>query len=459
MRRPLRLLSCSAALLPLLLGAAASSSSSSSSSHVRWLGCTDDWDPAFHGAINMMAASSNLSKAVANRAERGLPTFWGDSCFPGATNCSGRGGPVQGPKGCLKNGGCWSLAPEWEAAVDATAAALAPLVANGTVVGIFVGDEMVCNGLPFENFTALVRHLRAKVGPTLKLWANECCGTVTGANGGPGEWLHVPPELDYVSYDCYSVPELVAGSDKYHWNGSAEVAMARAAYEREIYPLLAPHQRVMQLPGLFGWNQSQCPMEQQAAALIEKLSGYWSWAQEDSRVVGLAPWHMNDRSSHMGPNLGPGAINFPTVMAKLRSINAQIGPTTPPPPTPPPPPSAEPSLVSLFPRGEHNVDCYFGPILFAVPGSSTLVALTEARLFSCNDAGPKRIAMRRSIDHGLTWEPITFIWNDTALPTLPSKEARWKQWNKMGGTNCKNHHTMTHPRLALPARQSADATR
>jgi hypothetical protein len=255
------------------------------------------------------------------------------------------------------------------------------------------------------------------------------------------------------------VPELVAGSDKYHWNGSAEVAMARAAYEREIYPLLAPHQRVMQLPGLFGWNQSQCPMEQQAAALIEKLSGYWSWAQEDSRVVGLAPWHMNDRSSHMGPNLGPGAINFPTVMAKLRSINAQIGPITPPPPTPPPPPSAEPSLVSLFPRGEHNVDCYFGPILFAVPGSSTLVALTEARLFSCNDAGPKRIAMRRSIDHGLTWEPITFIWNDTALPTLPSKEARWKQWNKMGGTNCKNHHTMTHPRLALPARQSADATR
>ena len=96
-----------------------------------------------------------------------------------------------------------------------------------------------------------------------------------------------------------------------------------------------------------------------------------------------------------------------------------------------------PSLVSLFPRGEGNVDCYFGPILFAVPGTSTLLAFTEARLFSCNDAGPKRIAMRKSEDHGLTWGTMSFIWNDTALPTLASKEARWEQWNKMGATNCK----------------------
>ena len=122
---------------------------------------------------------------------------------------------------------------------------------------------MVCNGLPFENFTALVSRIRAQVGPTLKLWANECCGTVAGAKGGPGEWLHIPPELDYISYDCYSVPER-SNDGGYHWNGTAEVAMARAAYEREIYPLLHPHQRVMQVPGLLAgirasarWNSKR----------------------------------------------------------------------------------------------------------------------------------------------------------------------------------------------------------
>lgn len=145
--------------------------------------------------------------------------------------------------------------------------------------------------------------------------------------------------------------------------------------------------------------------------------------------------------------MGKGAVNFPAVMAKLREINAQIPNTTLPPlPPAPPSPASQPSLVDLFPRGSLDVECYFGPILYSLPqvagdedqGSSaetTLIALTEARLFSCNDGGPKRIAMRRSEDSGRTWSPIDFIWNDTTLPTLPSKTARWAQWNEMGGSN------------------------
>ena len=96
--------------------------------------------------------------------------------------------------------------------------------------------------------------------------------------------------------------------------------------------------------------------------------------------------------------------------------------------------SSPSSLINLFPRGEHNVSCYFGPILFPIPGSKVLVALTEARLFSCNDQGPKRIAMRRSTNSGSTWAPISWIYNDTSLQPLPTK-ARWQQWLKMGGMN------------------------
>ena len=78
------------------------------------------------------------------------------------------------------------MAPDWEATVEAQAAELKPLIANKTVVGLcvrlspyrrsrllamtasrrrFVGDEMVCNGLPFKDFTALVTKIRAEVGP------------------------------------------------------------------------------------------------------------------------------------------------------------------------------------------------------------------------------------------------------------------------------------------------------
>ena len=49
----------------------------------------------------------------------------------------------------------------------------------------------------------------------------------------------------------------------------------------------------------------------------------------------MTPWHMNDRSDAMGVNMGPGAVDFPAVMAELRKINGMIG-KSPPSPAPPP---------------------------------------------------------------------------------------------------------------------------
>ena len=50
----------------------------------------------------------------------------------------------------------------------------------------------------------LVKRVRAKI-PGIPLWANECCGTITGAKAG-GEWAFIPEELDYISYDCCAPP-------------------------------------------------------------------------------------------------------------------------------------------------------------------------------------------------------------------------------------------------------------
>ena len=89
--------------------------------------------------------------------------------------------------------------------------------------------------------------------------ANECCGTITGVAGHNGEWANIPPELDIISYDCYTVPcrdgtcgtppgSVAIGA----WNGTEEASMTRRYYEK-WYHMLRPHQKLMVVPGLFGW--------------------------------------------------------------------------------------------------------------------------------------------------------------------------------------------------------------
>ena len=100
--------------------------------------------------------------------------------------------------------------------------------------------------------------------------------------------------------------------------------MTRRQYE-SWYHLLHPHQQVAVLPGLFGWNTSLLPKAQQSQALVDKLRGFLEWARDDPLLVMMTPWHMNDRSSGMGVNMGPGAVNFPAVLSELRTINQLIG--------------------------------------------------------------------------------------------------------------------------------------
>ena len=213
--------------------------------------------------------------------------------------------------------------------VEAQIAQLKPLLANKTVVGVALGDEMVCNGLPFTDFQQLVTKVRKEVGPGVPMWANECCGTITGDAAG-GEWASIPPELDIISYDCYTEP---ADKPPHFWNGTEEAAMTKRQYASWAH-LMHPHQRLAVLPGLFGWNKTILSQEKQSQALVDKLRGFVAWAQEEPKLVMMTPWHMNDRSDAMGVNMGPGAVDFPAVMAELRKINGMIG-KSPPSPAPP----------------------------------------------------------------------------------------------------------------------------
>ena len=74
-------------------------------------------------------------------------------------------------------------------------------------------------------------------------------------------------------------------------------------------------------------NRTQCPVEKQTRALLDKLSAFWRWAEAEPRIVGMVPWHLNDRSQgNPDKDLGLGAVNFPEVLAELKKLNAMISP-------------------------------------------------------------------------------------------------------------------------------------
>ena len=100
--------------------------------------------------------------------------------------------------------------------------------------------------------------------------------------------------------------------------------MTRRQYEK-YYSMLHPHQRLFVVPGLFGWNRTECTVETQTRALLDKLEAFWAWAEQEPLIVGMFPWHLNDRSrGNPDKDLGLGAVNFPQVVAELKKLNVMI---------------------------------------------------------------------------------------------------------------------------------------
>ena len=157
-------------------------------------------------------------------------------------------------------------------------------------------------------------------GRSVLLYGNECSGTI-----GAGQ---LPAELDLYSFDVY---------DAQNEDGASEVAMVRAAAEKTIFPQLAPHQRLLLVPGVYGNTPSKrekaggtaavCTLEAQAAQVVAKLDGFLEWAKVEERVAGFNPWHFGHRSHPQSSSIHDmevGAWEMPTVLAKLRQIGEFI---------------------------------------------------------------------------------------------------------------------------------------
>lgn len=79
---------------------------------------------------------------------------------------------------------------------------------------------------------------------------------------------------------------------------------AQKIYENSIFPKLAPHQRVILVPGVFGntpegcaAHNLSCPLDEQEAQIVLKLEAYFEWAKAEPRIAGFNPWHFDYRGS------------------------------------------------------------------------------------------------------------------------------------------------------------------
>ena len=66
-----------------------------------------------------------------------------------------------------------TLFVDWVAAADSFISAVKPLIASGCVVGVMIGDEIICGGTNVRYMEAVAAHLKKGLGPKSWIYTNE----------------------------------------------------------------------------------------------------------------------------------------------------------------------------------------------------------------------------------------------------------------------------------------------
>jgi hypothetical protein len=162
----------------------------------------------------------------------------------------------------------------------------AHLLSSGAVRGLFLGDELCCTGTSPEDLASVASFCRQQLQAfghgDAEVYINECARSFIGAGewGGkewPG-WIKgkIPEGLTLVSLDSYALANQTNHSKiTPYWQ--AEVNTVRQLYQLAFGGgRLAPHQRLMVVPGLYG-NDSATPSARDLhdRQLVRKLDLYW----------------------------------------------------------------------------------------------------------------------------------------------------------------------------------------
>jgi hypothetical protein len=212
------------------------------------------------------------------------------------------------------NGG---LKTNWRDEWSAARQHYAPMVANGTVGGFMLGDELVWQGCTVDALTTMAEVIHADF-PSTPIYYNENVPVVLHGVNSAGYAVNftVPPAVTWFSFDYY------------HYDGATDethVDTVREVYEQHVYPKLLPHQRVLLCPGAFAMPPGMpipggfaCNMSCFDAMRASDAAFYFDWARADKRIVGLAAWEWNDAGDRLG------AMNLPQTRLAWGKIGRQI---------------------------------------------------------------------------------------------------------------------------------------
>ena len=81
--------------------------------------------------------------------------------------------------------------------------------------------------------------------------------------------------------------------------------------QKEVYPRLAPHQKIFVVPGTFACsNLTYMPLAQSSRSVVEKLKAYFAWGKEDPRMAGINPWVQLTRNLSLRVARAPFLIDW-----------------------------------------------------------------------------------------------------------------------------------------------------
>jgi hypothetical protein len=193
----------------------------------------------------------------------------------------------------------------WRDSLNAGLAEAEPHLRSGVLSGIFLGDELGTQGIPFANITSVADVIHKTLVKTGGLsYLNEGTGPFDPQHPRyAGTWgKHIPSSVDLFSIDDYCLLR----PDKFDigWancsDPAAEAQRVQVFMAEHVKPRMTPHQRLLLVPGLFlDANISRSgPLAQQEQLMIRKLDAYFDWAKTDHQVVGLNGWHWTTLPDH-----------------------------------------------------------------------------------------------------------------------------------------------------------------
>ena len=129
------------------------------------------------------------------------------------------------------------LVPGWQARLSSWMDDATPLLKRGAIEAVYLGDELMCLGVPYSNYSAVANVVRGRLdtlGSDAFIYSNECGSPFTM----PGRIFSIPPDkklpaaVNQISIDTY-------------YMGAAEAMAVEKFYKESMVPLMRPQQKLV----------------------------------------------------------------------------------------------------------------------------------------------------------------------------------------------------------------------